>query len=170
MQKYFSWGDIKGQNKNGSGSYSFSENNYKAGICGKGHTLTGNIPQGNATYDAARANLDAPYKMPTNAQGKELVDGTTSEWTSINSVNGRKFISKTDTSKYIFIPAAGNWRDMTYENSGTFGHYWSTIYSSSNYTSSFAIYISAAHTFVGDYTPALANIRWRYGLSIRPIK
>ena len=108
--------------------------------------------------------------MPTNAQGNELINGTTSEWTSINGINGRKLTSKTDSNKYIFFPAAGDWRDTTYENSGKFGPYWSTIYSSSNYTSSFAIYISAANTFVGDYTPALANIRWRYGLSIRPIK
>ena len=108
--------------------------------------------------------------MPTNTQCKEIIDNTTRTWTTVNGVNGYKFTSKTDSSKYIFIPAAGNWRDTTYENSGKFGHYWSTIYSSSNYTSSFAMYIFAANAFVGDYTPALANLRWRYGFSIRPIK
>ena len=48
-QKYFSWGDTIGKNKNGSGTYVFSQANYNAGKCGKGHNLSGDIPQGNAT-------------------------------------------------------------------------------------------------------------------------
>ena len=91
----------------------FSQANYNAGKCGKGHNLTGNIPQGNSTYDAARANMGSPWKMFTQAQGQELIDGTNSTWTTINGVNGRKFTSKTDSSKYIFLPAGGDWN---YEN------------------------------------------------------
>ena len=50
--------------------------------------------------------------MPTKDQCQELINGTNYTWTSINKVNGRKFISNTDTSKYIFIPAAGYWDGM----------------------------------------------------------
>lgn len=45
--------------------------------------------------------------MPTREQLIELIANTTYEWTSINGVNGGKFTSKTDSSKYIFLPAAG---------------------------------------------------------------
>ena len=89
------------KNKNGNGSYSFSSDNYNAGKCGLGHTLSGDIPQGNATYDAARKNMGEPWMMFTKDQGQELIDNTTSEWTTVNGVNGRKFTSKADSSKLI---------------------------------------------------------------------
>ena len=54
--------------------------------------------------------------MFTKDQGKELIDNTTSVWTTINGVNGRKFISKTNTSKYIFLPAGGYWEGTTHKN------------------------------------------------------
>ena len=47
--------------------------------------------------------------MFTHTQGQELIDNTTSAWTTIKGVNGRKFTSKTDSSKYIFLPAGGGW-------------------------------------------------------------
>ena len=164
MQKYFSWGDIKGQNKNGNGSYSFSENNYKAGICGKGHTLTGDIPQGNATYDAARANMGSPWKMFTQAQGQELINGTNSTWTTINGVNGRKFTSKTDSSKYIFLPAGGFWEFATYTWNKEHGYSWSAKWSS--------LYNAYQITFTSKQlimTSGMGTSR-SYGHSIRPIR
>ena len=130
--KYFSWGDTIGKNKNGSGSYSFSQANYNAGACGSGHNLSGDIPQGNATYDAARANMGSPWKMFTQAQGQELIDGTNSTWTTINGVNGRKFTSKTDSSKYIFLPAGGQWTETNNNNLGEKGYCWSTTWTSSD--------------------------------------
>ena len=102
---YNSYKNQTGQNKNGSGSYVFSSDNYNAGKCGSGHNLSGDIPQGNATYDSARANMREPWMMLTKDQGQELIGNTTSTWNSINGVNGRKFTNKTDTSKYIFLPA-----------------------------------------------------------------
>ena len=88
-------------------SYSFSYENYKAGLCGKGYTLTDDIPQGNATYDAARKNMGEPLMMFTNEQGQELIDNTTYEWTSLNEINGGKFTSKTNPLTHIFLPAGG---------------------------------------------------------------
>ena len=64
--------------------------------------------------------------MFTKTQGQELIDHTTSTWTTINGVNGRKFTSKTDSSKYIFLPAGGYWYDATRYNAGKIGAYYST--------------------------------------------
>ena len=74
-------------------------------------------------YDAARVNMGGDWRMPTEAEFQELLDKTTHEWTTINGVKGRKFTSKTDTSKYIFIPAAG---DFYYGSSYNVGgvHIW----------------------------------------------
>ena len=67
--------------------------------------------------------------MPTRAEFDELLSGTTNEWiTNYNGtgINGRKFISKTDTSKYIFIPAAGNCYDGSVDDVGSDGYVWSS--------------------------------------------
>ena len=145
--KYFSWGDIIGQNKNGRGSYFFSQANYNAGLCGSDHTLTGNIPQGDTTYDAATANMGATWKMPTYNHADELINGTNSTWITLNGKNGRKFTSKTDASKYIFLPAAGWWNAASHNNPTQFGSYWTTMYSSTTkagamYSGSDNLYIS----------------------------
>jgi hypothetical protein len=36
-----------------------------------------------------------------------LWDNSTTEWTTINGVYGQKFTNKSDSSKYVFFPAAG---------------------------------------------------------------
>ena len=35
--------------------------------------------------------MGSPWKMPTYNQANELINNTTSTWTTINGVNGRKF-------------------------------------------------------------------------------
>lgn len=62
--------------------------------------------------DSANQVLGANWMMPTNDQINELFTNTNYEWvTNYNGsgINGGKFISKTDSSKFIFIPAGGYW-------------------------------------------------------------
>ena len=85
-------------------------------------------------FDAARAIMGGDWRMPTKAEFDELLSGTTNEWVTNykgTGVNGMKFTSKTDTSKYIFIPAADNYDNGSVDNVGKFGLVWS----SSLYTS-----------------------------------
>ena len=151
---------LKFQNKNGSGSYSFSESNYNAGLCGKGHTLSSDIPQGSSAYDAARRNMGEPWMMFTYVQGRELINNTIHEWTSINGVNGRKYTSKSDTSKYIFFPAGGGWSGTTNSSKTSYGNYWC----SSRYSPIYAWYLYFADGGIAESS----NWPWQ-GLSIRPI-
>ena len=61
-------------------------------------------------YDTATQIMGDDWRMPTKAEIQELIDNTNHVWiTNFNGtgVNGMKFTSKTDTSKYIFISAAG---------------------------------------------------------------
>ena len=55
-------------------------------------------------FDAAYKSTKGIARMPTDTQWDELVSGTTGASATINGVSGYKFTSKTDTSKYIFIP------------------------------------------------------------------
>ena len=68
--------------------------------------------------------------MFTKEQGQELIDNANQVWTTINGTNGRKFINKTDDSKWIFLQVGGWWYDTTYEKAGSYGHYWSTKWES----------------------------------------
>ena len=92
--------------------------------------------------------------MFTKDQGQELINSTNSVWTTINSVNGRKFTSKTDSSKYIFLPAAGKWDyNSTYGTSyhddvNEIGFYWSTTYKSSS-PYSYHLYLSSNNLIIG---------------------
>ena len=78
-------------------------------------------------FDAARAIMGGDWRMPTEAEFDELLSGTTNEWIEDfngTGVNGRKFTSKTDTSKYIFIPAAGFRTNDSVNYVGSDGDIW----------------------------------------------
>ena len=77
-------------------------------------------------YDTATRIMGSDWRMPTEAECQELKNNTTSVWTTINGVYGRKFISKTNESKYIFIPAAGYCDDGSVVNVGYTGIIWSS--------------------------------------------
>ena len=85
-------------------------------------------------YDAAYKATNGMARMPTKDDFQELLENTEDEWI-INfngtGVNGRKFISKTDTSKYIFIPAAGNCYHGSVLDVGYYGYVWSSSLSAS---------------------------------------
>ena len=76
--------------------------------------------------DAATQIMGGDWRMPTKAEIQELIDNTTKEWTKVNGVSGRKFTSKADTSKYIFIPGAGSCRNGSVFNVGNSGSVWSS--------------------------------------------
>lgn len=59
-------------------------------------------------YDTAHVNMGGSWRMPTKEECEELIEHTDSTWFSnYNGATGRKFFSKINPDKYIFIPAAG---------------------------------------------------------------
>ena len=85
-------------------------------------------------YDTASHIMGGDWRMPTQTECQELVDNTNSEWVENfhgSSVNGRKFASKTDTSKYIFIPASGFRSGSSFGNQGEISNIWSSSLSTS---------------------------------------
>ena len=137
----FQWGDISGISgslvgkysdenytwatapfNNGSSSYDKAYfNSVKGTVCPKGVLAKG--------YDAASHIMGGDWRMPTKDDFNELLSGTTNEWIADyngTGVNGRKFTSKKDTSKYIFIPAAGTCSYGSVNSVGRGGGVWSS--------------------------------------------
>ena len=122
---YFAWGDTQGYDKDSG--HEFTSANYTA----KGlNTISTNL---SLAQDAVNVRLGGSLRMPTKADFEELYRNTNVTWTTINGVAGRKFANKTDASKYIFIPAVGDYSGSSLGHWDSSGDYWSsTFYDSSD--------------------------------------
>ena len=149
-KSFFSWGNIDGHNPTSNSSFSpwnwgsvnEQEPWYEGQPYGltKGVTLTGDIPVGEE-FDAARANLGAPWRMPTNAEYGELfanikyIDANGNEVTgtdkrvTVNGVLGL-YIESTINGNRLFFSCSGYGAGTSRGNRGSYGFYWSgTFYS-----------------------------------------
>ena len=155
---YFSWGNVTGHT--GDDGYDFGTDNEGPYASTPGAELTGNIPT-NTTYDAARHNMGAPWRMPTVGEYQELVSNCDSEWTDEDGVAGRRFTSRINGNS-IFFPAAGNRYGTGLDNHGSYGNYWSASLSSQ--TLGYDLYFNS-----GGIYPADAVDRF-YGFSVRAVQ
>ena len=141
---YFQWGDTSGYTADqigtgeGQKKFDYHWKDYKWYLSGSDFDGTIEFKKYNSTGatldledDAAHANMGGSWHMPTPEQIQELIDtaNTTSIWTTQDGVNGRLFTSKNDSSKSIFIPAAGSALDGSVRNSGGVGGVWSSMVS-----------------------------------------
>lgn len=145
---YFQWGDIQGYTQDqiglGDGQKKFSSdwNDYKwlrndaftnyrnAFVKYRNGGMVLDILD--LEDDAAHANMGGDWHMPTPEQIQELIDETTTAWTTQDGVNGRLFTSKKDTSKSIFIPAGGFALNGSVYDRGVCGFVWSSMLSTSD--------------------------------------
>ena len=141
---YFQWGDIK--NKSNAecswSTYKYCEGTFNSLKKYNNNSSYGKNPDNIDTLkpvdDAATQIMGDEWRMPTKTECQELIDNTKHEWVNNyneSGVNGIKFISKTDTNKYIFIPAAG-FIDSSSDNQGPLAQgAYVTVWSSSLYES-----------------------------------
>lgn len=136
---YFSWGNIDGHNADDG--YDFGTSNDGPYASTPGASVNTNISPTDADYDAALACLNAPWHMPTKENFQELYDNTDRGWTTLEGINGWKYMKKTDHSVYVFFPAAGLRQGVSVNYVGVYGIYWSSSWYSANnaYTMSFDI-------------------------------
>lgn len=118
-------------------------------------------------YDAATANCGAPWQIPSLAQCSELINNTTSVWTTQNGVNGRKFTGPNGGT--VFLPAAGHrWNDEL-DGAGSSGKYWSSTLDESDPFCAFVLYFNSS--LAGWYGAYWSYGSDRdYGLSVRPVR
>lgn len=147
---FFSWGNIDGHNPTSDSSFSpwdwggvnGSEPYYEGQVYGStpGNTLTGNIPVG-AEYDAARAILGSPWRMPTSLEYQELFDNTnfldangdvipastTNKCVTIEGIVGIKLASKINGNE-LFFPCSGFGYGTSRNSRGSSGNCWSSTW------------------------------------------
>ena len=164
---YFAWGETTGYTASQVGTdKQFSWSDYKY------ENSSSNLTKYNqsdgktvleSTDDAASQIMGGDWRMPTQDDIQELIDNTTSEWTTINGVNGYKFTHKTDTSKYIFIPAAGGCSNGSVGNVGGYGNVWSSSLGTSNPGNAWYLYFGSGYCNVNGYSRC-------YGQSVRGVR
>ena len=108
---YFAWGETTTKDYYDWSTYAYGTgenaltkycNNADNGLNG----FTDGLTTLESTDNAATTILGSGARTPTQAEWQELVDNTTSEWTTMDGVYGRKFTAS--NGKSIFLPAAGN--------------------------------------------------------------
>lgn len=181
---FFSWGNVDGHNPTGPSSFSpwnwggvnSQEPWYDGQVYGNtpGNTLTGNIPVG-VEFDAARANIGLPWRMPTSDELAELIeniiyinaDGSEVETTkadkrvTINGIIGIYLQSKINGAK-IFFACAGYGIGTTLVQRGIAGFYWSSSMISSRYCRRMIF-------DAGGVNPQNGAGNRSYGFAVRPV-
>lgn len=110
---YFAWGETQGYTSgqvgtgNGQKKFALDWGDYKWGVKPNfsKYTTTGATLE--LEDDAAHVHMGGNWHIPTPTQIRELLNNTTSTWTTQDGVNGRLFTSNKDSSKSIFFSAAG---------------------------------------------------------------
>jgi len=138
---YFQWGDTQGYTAAQVGSSSskkaFNWISYKYGngtsSPGKAGITKYNSTDGlttlEASDDAAQAAWGGSWRMPTTEEYVALSNAVNTAWTNDyqgTGVSGLVCTDKTDSSKVLFFPAAGNARNGSVTNVGGVGVYWSS--------------------------------------------
>ena len=183
MKSFFSWGNIDGHNPISVSAFDYNWGSvnqadpwYEGQPYGStpGNTLTGNIAVGE-DFDAARANLGAPWRMPTNGDYAELfaniryinADGTevdttkTDKRVNVNGVIGLYLESKINGARLFFSCSGyGNGRSWYYR--GSSGYYWSSTWSSARFARNLGF-------SSGGVNPQYSNNRY-VGFALRPVQ
>ena len=171
---YFAWGETVGYGSDTSDGHLFDWSGYK--WCnGSSSTLTKYCT--NSSYgtvdnkkvldpedDAAHVNWGGDWRMPTIDEIRELLNNTTSEWTTVNGVNGRRFTSKTNGNS-IFLPAAGCRYSSDLDYLGTYGRYWSSSLSEYSDNAHYLVFNSEGAN-AGDYYYLYGR---GSGFTVRPV-
>ena len=140
---FVSWGNTDMYNPADASSFSHNwgtGNDTEPYVSSPGAALTGNIAP---SMDAARANLGAPWRMPTteeyaelfanidyiNADGSVINTAQANKLVTMNGITGIRIKSKIN-GKILFFPCSGFGHGTSWNNRGSYGHYWaSSLYS-----------------------------------------
>jgi hypothetical protein len=141
-------------------------------VSSPGAALTGNI---SPSQDAARANLGAPWRMPTteeyaelfanidyiNADGSAIDSSQANKLVTVNSVTGIRIKSKIN-GKILFFPCSGHGSGTSWHDRGSVGLYWASSLLSS--TGGRDLYFHS-----GGVSPRNSDYRF-YGFAVRAVQ
>ena len=172
---FFSWGNTEGHNPADASSFSYDWGTGNDGPYAStpGAALTGNM---SPSMDAARANLGAPWRMPTTEEYAELfanidyvgADGTTvidsattNKLVTVNGVTGIYLKSKIN-GNLLFFACSGNGYGASWGSRGSDGYYWASSLYSSTYGRS--LYFGSGGVYPQHYSYRF------YGFAVRAVQ
>lgn len=147
---YYAWGETTEKSSYTSGNY----------LDGKGTYYDIGSDIAGTQYDAATANWGSPWMMPNKEQMEELQNKCTSEWTTENGVNGRRFTASNGAS--IFLPAAGSRSNGRLDYAGSSGYYWPSTHHWSYRSYAWTLFFYRGDMYTGDSFRPI-------GQSVRPV-
>jgi uncharacterized protein (TIGR02145 family) len=122
------------------------------------------IPTG-TTWEKANDPSPAGWRVPTETEIKSLLDTDKvyNEWTTINGVNGRKFIDKA-TGNSLFLAAVGyrSFKDGTLRDAGEDGGCWSSVPFEDSEMGAYHLFFYSDLAVAG-----VGGTHQTYGLSVR---
>lgn len=177
---YFSWGNVEGvteeliqqaNNDTNNEHYYFGKHNNIIGDLVSYITVENDIIQTNKynsidernnlliVDDGCNYSFQGNWHIPSIEQIQELINNTIHELTTINGINGFKFTSKVDNTKYIFIPC-GIVNESSQVISNSVGIWSNTVFSGDNYTNAYML--SGNTTNNNNETNLSTNVYKRY--------
>ncbi len=128
---YFAWGETETKDY-----YAWSTYKYTNGGYGKMTKYCNDASHGDNGFtdnktvleqedDAAAANWGNAWRMPTDAEWKELLEQCTWQWIKHNQDTFGYVVTSKTNGNSIFLPAAGYLVDDSRYNAGMRGNYWS---------------------------------------------
>lgn len=164
---YFAWGETKTKETYGYSTYKWCNGTYdtltKYNNYNSNYGTLDRKTELDPEDDAATANWGSDWRMPSLDQIEELCnsDNTTTEWTTLNGVNGRLITSKAN-GKSLFLPAAGVRGSSSLALADSHGFYWSRSLSEDP-TGAFILHFKSDNIYSDYY--------WREnGQSVRPVR
>ena len=181
---YFAWGETVGYTGDTNDGRKFDWASYSSDLCGGDYNkmkkyctdsdygTVDNKTVLDPEDDAAHVNWQGAWRMPTKEEQDALRTQCSWMWATMTnsagkSVYGYKVSNKTDSSKYIFLPAAGYRVIGVLESGGSLedlvGDYWSSSLSTTSYS-----YDAICLGFSSDGYDWYYGNR-SYGYSVRPV-
>ena len=80
-------------------------------------------------YDACELEFEDGWQLPTEDDFVELDNNCDHEYIEVNGIKGMKFTSKKNGNS-VFFPCSGYGNGSSWNNRGSYGHYWSGSLSS----------------------------------------
>lgn len=175
---FVSWGNTDMHNPTTTssfGDYTWgTANDTEPYVSSHGAALTGNIAP---SFDAARVNLGAPWRMPTtnefaelfnsaytkfiDANGDDIDSSVTNKLITMNSVVGIRLKSLVN-GNIIFFACSGHGNGTSWYGRGSFGYYWASSLGSSTGGRNLVFYS-------GGVNPQGSSGRY-YGFAVRAVQ
>ena len=173
---YFAWADSSGYTAAQVGvDKNFIESDYKFGYPSSDITKynkTDHLTVIETVDDAASVIMGTGWRMPTKDEYVELVNATTSAWTSNyegSGVAGFILTDKNDSSKKLFFPATGFAFNGVIKDTGTKANYWSSsLYVSFSDVTSDSAYSFSLNWSTSSIKPNNTSRRW-CGYNVRGV-